>query len=168
MRYPWPGNVRELEHVLESEVTLAPADKEVLDEVPAAIANGGATAAWPQGGWGWPWPYPGAPPWWPQNGRGAPAGRRRAVAVPDGAGRRDAAGDAGDAAGDARDARDAAGDAPGAAPVKTISDTERDLLVAALTTHRGRIPAVARALGVSRGTVYNKMRKFNLDPDAFR
>jgi DNA-binding NtrC family response regulator len=54
------------------------------------------------------------------------------------------------------------------APMKTISDTERELLVAALTTHRGRIPAVARALGVSRGTVYNKMRKFNLDPDSFR
>ena len=32
----------------------------------------------------------------------------------------------------------------------------------------GRIPEVARTLGVSRGTVYNKMRKFNLDPDAFR
>jgi DNA-binding NtrC family response regulator len=55
-----------------------------------------------------------------------------------------------------------------AAPMKTISDTERELLVAALTAHRGRIPAVARALGVSRGTVYNKMRKFNLDPDTFR
>jgi transcriptional regulator of acetoin/glycerol metabolism len=52
--------------------------------------------------------------------------------------------------------------------VKTIEDSERELLVAALTTHRGRIPAVARALGVSRGTVYNKMRKFNLDPDSFR
>lgn len=52
--------------------------------------------------------------------------------------------------------------------MKTLSASEHELLVAALTTHRGRIPAVARALGVSRGTVYNKMRKFNLDPERFR
>jgi transcriptional regulator of acetoin/glycerol metabolism len=52
--------------------------------------------------------------------------------------------------------------------IKTVEETERELLVAALTEHRGRIPEVARTLGVSRGTVYNKMRKFNLDPDAFR
>jgi sigma-54 dependent transcriptional regulator, acetoin dehydrogenase operon transcriptional activator AcoR len=54
------------------------------------------------------------------------------------------------------------------AAIKTVEETERELLVAALTQHRGRIPDVARTLGVSRGTVYNKMRKFNLDPDQFR
>jgi transcriptional regulator with PAS, ATPase and Fis domain len=157
MRYPWPGNVRELEHVLESEVTLAPADKEVLDEVPGSITPARPAApawpapdAWAARGYPMPWGWPtipqgampqmtpaGAPAWpWPQMPWPQPM---PPAAMP-------------------------AGDAP----VKTISDTERDLLVAALTTHRGRIPAVARALGVSRGTVYNKMRKFNLDPDSFR
>jgi transcriptional regulator with PAS, ATPase and Fis domain/tetratricopeptide (TPR) repeat protein len=152
MRYPWPGNVRELEYVLESEVTLASADKEVLDEVPASITPARPAApAWPQA-WGaqmypppWAWgmpgggmpmpmPAPGAWPWQP--------GPMPTMPPP-----------------------------PNGAPpasVKTIEDSERELLVAALTTHRGRIPAVARSLGISRGTVYNKMRKFNLDPDSFR
>jgi|GEM_PF-1808767 len=53
-------------------------------------------------------------------------------------------------------------------PVKTMSESEKELLVAALTAHRGNIPSVARALGVSRGTVYNKMKKFGLDPADFR
>jgi transcriptional regulator with GAF, ATPase, and Fis domain len=56
--------------------------------------------------------------------------------------------------------------APGA--IRAVVDVERDLLVAALTRYRGRIPAVARALGWSRGTIYNKMRKYQLEPDQFR
>ena len=54
------------------------------------------------------------------------------------------------------------------AGVTSIEDAERELLRAALVSHRGRIPEVAQALGVSRGTVYNKMRKFNFDPLEFR
>jgi len=57
---------------------------------------------------------------------------------------------------------------PQHAPLKTVSESERELLEAALSQHRGKIPAVARALGVSRGTVYNKMKKFNIDPTAYR
>ncbi|MBI5479677.1 MAG: sigma 54-interacting transcriptional regulator [Deltaproteobacteria bacterium] len=52
--------------------------------------------------------------------------------------------------------------------VTSIEDAERELLRAALVQHHGRIPEVAHALGVSRGTVYNKMRKFNFDPLQFR
>jgi sigma-54 dependent transcriptional regulator, acetoin dehydrogenase operon transcriptional activator AcoR len=52
--------------------------------------------------------------------------------------------------------------------VTSIEDAERELLRAALLQHQGRIPEVAQALGVSRGTVYNKMRKFNFDPLQFR
>jgi transcriptional regulator with PAS, ATPase and Fis domain len=52
--------------------------------------------------------------------------------------------------------------------VTSIEDAERELLRAALVQHNGRIPEVAHALGVSRGTVYNKMRKFNFDPLQFR
>ncbi|HUH05219.1 MAG TPA: sigma 54-interacting transcriptional regulator [Kofleriaceae bacterium] len=53
-------------------------------------------------------------------------------------------------------------------PVKTVSQSERDLLEAALVTHRGKIPAIAEALGISRGTVYNKLKKFNIDPTSYR
>jgi len=52
--------------------------------------------------------------------------------------------------------------------MKTISQGERELLIAALAAHRGRIPEVARALGVSRGTVYNKMKKFDINPADYR
>ena len=50
-------------------------------------------------------------------------------------------------------------------------------MVAAALDHRNGVDGrlghwtrdhVARTLGVSRGTVYNKMRKFNLDPESFR
>ncbi|HEY3358490.1 MAG TPA: sigma 54-interacting transcriptional regulator [Polyangia bacterium] len=52
--------------------------------------------------------------------------------------------------------------------VTSIEDAERELLRAALVQHRGKIPEVAQALGISRGTVYNKMRKFNIDPLEYR
>jgi transcriptional regulator with PAS, ATPase and Fis domain/tetratricopeptide (TPR) repeat protein len=52
--------------------------------------------------------------------------------------------------------------------VKSMSESEKELLVAALYAHRGNIPSVARSLGVSRGTVYNKMKKFNIDPTQYR
>jgi len=40
--------------------------------------------------------------------------------------------------------------------------------VAAMTEHHGAIQQVAQALGISRGTVYNKLRKYGIDPDRFR
>jgi transcriptional regulator of acetoin/glycerol metabolism len=45
---------------------------------------------------------------------------------------------------------------------------ERDLLLRALEAHRGSIPDVARQLGVSRGTVYNKLRRFSVDVARYR
>jgi transcriptional regulator with PAS, ATPase and Fis domain len=55
----------------------------------------------------------------------------------------------------------------GGAP-PTLDEAERELLVQALVRHQGAIPEVAKALGVSRGTVYNKLRRFALDADDFR
>jgi transcriptional regulator with PAS, ATPase and Fis domain/tetratricopeptide (TPR) repeat protein len=52
--------------------------------------------------------------------------------------------------------------------VTSLENAERELLLAALEEHGGSIPDVARALGVSRGTVYNKMKKFAINPDEFR
>jgi transcriptional regulator with PAS, ATPase and Fis domain/tetratricopeptide (TPR) repeat protein len=50
----------------------------------------------------------------------------------------------------------------------TLDEAERELLVQALSRHAGSIPDVAKTLGVSRGTVYNKIRRFALDADTFR
>ncbi len=49
-----------------------------------------------------------------------------------------------------------------------LQDVEQELFVAALREHRGNVPAVAKSLGVSRGTVYNKLRKYELDIQDFR
>ena len=51
---------------------------------------------------------------------------------------------------------------------QTFEEAERELLVQALTRHNGSIPDVARTLGVSRGTVYNKLHRYGIDPDAYR
>jgi transcriptional regulator with PAS, ATPase and Fis domain len=51
---------------------------------------------------------------------------------------------------------------------RTLEQSERELLVQALAAHAGSIPEVARQLGISRGTVYNKIRRFALDPNQYR
>ncbi|HEY2746427.1 MAG TPA: sigma 54-interacting transcriptional regulator, partial [Polyangia bacterium] len=57
--------------------------------------------------------------------------------------------------------------AHGGAP-RTLEQQEREMLVQALAQNGGSIPDVARQLGISRGTVYNKLRRFALDPDQYR
>ena len=51
---------------------------------------------------------------------------------------------------------------------RTLEQQEREMLVQALAQNGGSIPDVARQLGISRGTVYNKLRRFSLDPDQYR
>jgi transcriptional regulator with PAS, ATPase and Fis domain len=51
---------------------------------------------------------------------------------------------------------------------RTLEQQEREMLVQALVQNGGSIPDVARQLGISRGTVYNKLRRFSLDPDQYR
>ena len=62
--------------------------------------------------------------------------------------------------------------APGApargAPLPTAASAERELLIAALDRYHGRIPAVAKALGLSRATIYNRMRRLGLTLESFR
>jgi DNA-binding NtrC family response regulator len=65
------------------------------------------------------------------------------------------------------------GRGPAAVPGRALRyqgarDMTRQGLEAALKQCRGNVFAVVEKLGVARGTVYNKMRKFGLDPDAFR
>jgi sigma-54 dependent transcriptional regulator, acetoin dehydrogenase operon transcriptional activator AcoR len=51
---------------------------------------------------------------------------------------------------------------------RTLEEAERELLVEALSRHAGFIPDVARSLGVSRATVYNKLHVYGIDPRKFR
>jgi transcriptional regulator with PAS, ATPase and Fis domain len=51
---------------------------------------------------------------------------------------------------------------------RTLEQSEKEMLIAALAQNGGSIPDVARQLGISRGTVYNKLRRFAVDPDQYR
>ena len=48
------------------------------------------------------------------------------------------------------------------APLETLEDMEREMIRKALVRHEGNLSAVASRLGITRQTLYNKMKKFNL------
>jgi transcriptional regulator with PAS, ATPase and Fis domain len=58
--------------------------------------------------------------------------------------------------------------APERASARTLEDAERQLLVDTLARHMGSISDAAKELGISRGTVYNKLTAFGIDPKKFR
>ncbi len=65
-------------------------------------------------------------------------------------------------------ARGDVGDLVTRAVPRTLEQSEREMLVQALTQHGGSIPEVARQLGVSRGTVYNMIRRYQVDANHYR
>ena len=48
------------------------------------------------------------------------------------------------------------------APLETLEDMEREMIRKALERDEGNLSAVASRLGITRQTLYNKMKKFNL------
>lgn len=46
--------------------------------------------------------------------------------------------------------------------VQTLEDMEREMIIQAIERHSGNISAVASQLGITRQTLYNKMKKFGL------
>lgn len=48
------------------------------------------------------------------------------------------------------------------APVSTLEEMERKMIIQALDTCRGNLSAVAAQLGITRQTLYNKMKKYGL------
>ena len=46
--------------------------------------------------------------------------------------------------------------------LKTLDDIERDALINALNTYGGNIVHAAKALGITRQTLYNKMKKYGI------
>lgn len=150
--YPWPGNVRELEHVLEGEVNLAAPDQELLREIPVMLEIGARRQL------RMPPPIVGEP-----AASGMAYGGRYGASVPPGA---PGFGPAGSSLPGAPTLPLEGG--PSTGGIVSIAESERQLLLAALVAHRGSVPEVAKALGVSRGTVYNKMKKFKIDPAQYR
>jgi transcriptional regulator of acetoin/glycerol metabolism len=57
------------------------------------------------------------------------------------------------------------GSAPGASTPSTMEDAERRAVEAALEESGGNIHAAARRLGLSRNTLYRKIRKYRIDAD---
>jgi two-component system response regulator HydG len=47
-------------------------------------------------------------------------------------------------------------------PVKTLDDLERNALLHALNSHGGNVVQAAKALGITRQTLYNKMKKYGI------
>ena len=52
--------------------------------------------------------------------------------------------------------------------ITSLEDAERALLLSALADTRGDIQQIARRLGISRGTVYNKLAKFGISAAEYR
>ncbi|HUQ02879.1 MAG TPA: sigma 54-interacting transcriptional regulator [Kofleriaceae bacterium] len=171
--YPWPGNIRELEHVLESEVALAAPDATTISEIPMTLRERPRRSASPTT----PPSMPAVPmhvmpmmPTLPTVPLGPALPSFAGTATPPYGHALPMAYAPGTMASASTGIPSGAFASPNTPPgaIRAVVDVERDLLVAALTRYRGRIPAVARALGWSRGTIYNKMRKYQLEPDQFR
>ena len=54
------------------------------------------------------------------------------------------------------------------APAAAVEVARREELITLLRTHRGNLAAVARALDTSRAQIHRLLRRFDLDPDAYR
>ena len=50
-------------------------------------------------------------------------------------------------------------------PVKTLEETEQDMILHALSDEGNNLTKVARKLGISRTTLYRKLEKFGIQPD---
>jgi hypothetical protein len=48
-----------------------------------------------------------------------------------------------------------------------LADAERQRIAEALRAHRGRVGRAAQSLGISRVTLWAKMKRLNLAPQAF-
>lgn len=49
-----------------------------------------------------------------------------------------------------------------AAPFSTLEEMEREMIAQAMIRHRGNLSAVAQQLGITRQTLYNKIKRFGL------
>ena len=154
-RYAWPGNVRQLVNVLRTAAVMAGGEAQIhethlsedfLEDVQRAAPARAAATCSPN------------PP--------APTAARETVpvhpfrALIDTAER--AVGSASspsvDSAGDDESAASPGASAPSTRPLKTLEEGEVEMIRSALDAARGNISEAAKRLGISRNTIYRKLR----------
>jgi transcriptional regulator of acetoin/glycerol metabolism len=133
LAHTWPGNIRQLRHVLRTAAALADGEPITRAHLPAL-----------------------------SHALPAPSGEH---ALGMNVGRVDSTLPASAAAGPADPIRIGHGDnnAPGAARLNPIQANERQLLLQMLEQHRWNVSNVAKALNVSRNTLYRKIHKLQIE-----
>ena len=140
MAYAWPGNVRQLRHVLRTAVALA--DGEPIDRThltappldPLAVA---------------PSPFD------------AVANHATGAAIRHGANTAITAGK--NAPADAASGETLPHDDPDSVKLKPLQAHERAMLLELLAEHRWNVSNVAKALGISRNSLYRKLHKLDIE-----
>ncbi|MDM0115959.1 sigma-54-dependent Fis family transcriptional regulator [Variovorax sp. J22R133] len=140
MAHPWPGNIRQLRHVLRTAAALADGKPIARAHLPSMAVNlqpvhaGEQMAAMSLG----------------RAEMSAPAAAPGAASIA--------------STGSMRDSHEGHGDnAPGASKLNLIQANERQLLLQMLEQHRWNVSNVAKALDVSRNTLYRKIHKLQIE-----
>jgi DNA-binding NtrC family response regulator len=133
--HDWPGNVRELMHLVEAEASLLAPNETVIHRTPTLQGLLATCAPAPSSRQA---PVSEAPP--PSAAMGPPSAPSPwpAERPPDSL-------------------------SAGSAPVTRMEEVERQAYVEALERFEGNVSKAAQALGVSRGTFYNKMRRHGIE-----
>ena len=143
MAYAWPGNVRQLRHVLRTALALAdgqPIDRTHLTALPLD---------------------PSDPPQAAPSTSDAVANHATGTATRHGADTANAAGK--NAALDADFTKTLPHEAPDSLMLKPLQAHERTMLLELLTAHRWNVSNVAKALGISRNSLYRKLHKLDIE-----
>jgi two-component system, NtrC family, response regulator AtoC len=154
MQYDWPGNVRELENCIERAVALGNGRLIDLGDLPPAIAAGilagGAMSGNMTTGSGMAGSA-GAPA---LPAHANPGNERSTVLDPDLAGTRVAAGPV------------ASSISGGSAPTTDLEDIERTTIQRVFEQVKGDKALAGRMLGISRATLYRKLKRYNISAGA--
>jgi DNA-binding NtrC family response regulator len=164
-RYDWPGNVRELENAVEHAVTVAEGQVIRAADLPAAVRSprllprvGAASAEGAAGGsrgpWSEPRPASGAPPTGAVTSGSAGVGTEALKAAHPGHGPDRASGFG-------------TGPVPDAPATESrdgwsLAQVEEQHIRRVLSRHRGNATAAARQLGISRTTLWRKLRDYGI------
>lgn len=53
-------------------------------------------------------------------------------------------------------------------PIRPVEELEREAILRAAVQYRGRLGEMASALGLSRTTLWRRLKRYGIDPAAFR
>jgi two-component system, NtrC family, response regulator AtoC len=154
MQYDWPGNVRELENCIERAVALGNGRLIDLGDLPPAIAAGILAGSAMSGNMttGSGMAGSAGAPALPAHAN--PGNERSTVLDPDLAGTRVAAGPV------------ASSISGGSAPPTDLEDIERTTIQRVFEQVKGDKALAGRMLGISRATLYRKLKRYNISAGA--